>query len=79
MKSALGSILLTFVFVLTIWLAVLSRNQERHQEPDAVAGTDMFWEYHDQHFPTHYKNDRVICTEEQAIIELEKLGMNIVR
>jgi hypothetical protein len=49
-------------------------------ENELAAGTDMFWELHDRHFPTHYLQDgRVTCSEEQATIELEKLGLKIAR
>lgn len=83
-RKLLLAFLQVAVFLLTVWLAVLIRNQEpRHSHKvknELAAGTDMFWELHDRHFPAHYLPDgRVTCTEEQAIIELEKLGLKIER
>jgi hypothetical protein len=79
MLESTGNALQVAALVLIVWWG--SHLFPAPESRDSVAeGTDMFWELHDRHFPTHYLQDgRVICTEEQAAKELEKLGWRIER
>lgn len=79
-----GEILGTALLVAMLFLIMMwgSKSFPAHHESknELAAGTDMFWELHDRHFPTHYLQDgRVTCTEEQAAKELEKLGWIVER
>jgi hypothetical protein len=77
MLEGAGTALQVAALVLVVWWGShLFPAQE--SKGSVAAGTDMFWELHDQHFPTHYLQDgRVICSEEQATEELEKLGLKV--
>lgn len=61
--------------LITLALLVLLPTDEPRQ-PAAIVGTDLFWSYHDDLFPSHYGQDGFVsCTEAQANRELQEAGI----
>lgn len=73
-----------FVLALCILIAclVMVMWPAAHAKDRVGVGTDLFWQYHDDLFPSHYlprsdawPNGRVICSEAQAVKELNRAGI----